>query len=125
MMSIIWNLGHGSRRSDDEAPPSPALHLCVYYSRNRPRRPTMGATATNLVYLRVAVRPTAFIAGPQASAVVNPVLEFTVGDLTHEGSDAIVNPAGAGRVDLAIRRAAGPELLEAFHRSASVLPQGK
>jgi O-acetyl-ADP-ribose deacetylase len=84
----------------------------------------MGATATSLVSLprvRLAVRPTTFFESPARDAV----LEFTVGDLTHEVSDAIVNPVGAGRVDLAVRRAAGPELLEAFHRSASNLPKGK
>jgi O-acetyl-ADP-ribose deacetylase (regulator of RNase III) len=54
-----------------------------------------------------------------------PVLEFVLGDLTHEASDAIVNPAGAGMVDLAIRRAAGPALLEAFHESALKLPTAK
>jgi len=100
----------------------------------------MDATATNLVYLlrkgpsegpfhppafRLAVPRSTFVESPPALATGDPVLEFTVGDLTHEVSDAIVNPAGAGRVDLAIRRAAGPELLEAFHRSASVLPRGK
>jgi O-acetyl-ADP-ribose deacetylase len=76
----------------------------------------------NLIYL--PVRPTSFIVGAEGPAR-EAVLEFRVGDLTHEGSDAIVNPVGAGRVDLAVRRAAGPELLEAFHRSASVLPRGK
>jgi O-acetyl-ADP-ribose deacetylase (regulator of RNase III) len=84
----------------------------------------MGATTANLSnrpILRLAVRPTTFVESPAREAV----LEFTVGDLTHEVSDAIVNPFGAGRVDLAVRRAAGPELLEAFHRSASVLPRGK
>jgi O-acetyl-ADP-ribose deacetylase (regulator of RNase III) len=84
----------------------------------------MGATATNLLTLptpRLAVRPTTFFESPARDAV----LEFTVGDLTHEVSDAIVNPVGAGRVDLAVRRAAGPELLEAFHWSASRLPRGK
>jgi O-acetyl-ADP-ribose deacetylase (regulator of RNase III) len=75
----------------------------------------MGATATNLV------RPTTFVESPARDAI----LEFTVGDLTQEVSDAIVNPFGAGRVDLAIRRGAGPELLEAFHRGASHLPTGK
>jgi len=54
-----------------------------------------------------------------------PVLEFVVGDLARERSDAIVNPAGAGMVDLAIRCAAGPELLEAFHQSAFKLRTGK
>ena len=48
-----------------------------------------------------------------------------VGDLTCETSDAIVNPAGAGMVDSAIRRAAGPELLDAFHQAALDLPTGK
>jgi O-acetyl-ADP-ribose deacetylase (regulator of RNase III) len=84
----------------------------------------MGATARNpvsLPKLRLAVRPTTFF----ESLAREAVLEFTVGDLTHEVSDAIVNSVGAGRVDLAVRRAAGPELLEAFHRSASVLPRGK
>jgi O-acetyl-ADP-ribose deacetylase (regulator of RNase III) len=57
--------------------------------------------------------------------VRGPALEFVVGDLTCETSDAIVNPAGAGMVDLAIRRAAGPELLEAFHEGALELPTGK
>ena len=71
--------------------------------------------------LRLAVRPTTSF----GSLARDAFLEFTVGDLTHEGSDAIVNPVGAGRVDLAVRRAAGPELLEAFHRGASFLPQGK
>ena len=88
----------------------------------------MAATATNSVDLPtfpVSVRPGAFSEGPQARPTHDAVLEFVVGDLTHEVSDAIVNPAGAGLVDLAIRRAAGPELLDAFHRSAWDLPKGK
>jgi len=42
-------------------------------------------------------------------------IEFITGDLTLELTDAIVNPAGPGLVDLAIRRAAGPMLLEELH----------
>lgn len=53
------------------------------------------------------------------------VLEFVTGDITHEVSDAIVNPAGGGLVDLAIRRGAGPQLLEAFHAGALELPGRK
>ena len=52
-------------------------------------------------------------------------LELELGDITHENTDAIVNPAGPGLVDLSIRRAAGPELLEAFHRGTFDLPGGK
>ena len=40
-------------------------------------------------------------------------LEIATGDLTRETSDAIVNPIGAGLVDLAVRRVAGPALVEA------------
>jgi O-acetyl-ADP-ribose deacetylase (regulator of RNase III) len=52
-------------------------------------------------------------------------LEFDRADITEETSDAIVNPAGPGLVDLAIRRAAGPELTDAFHARAFDLPSGK
>jgi O-acetyl-ADP-ribose deacetylase (regulator of RNase III) len=52
-------------------------------------------------------------------------LEFTIGDITRESTDAVVNPVGPGLVDLAIRRRAGPELLEAFHAAAARLPQQK
>lgn len=51
-----------------------------------------------------------------------PVLEFVVADITLETTDAIVNPAGAGLVDLAIRRVAGPSLLDAFHAGTGDLP---
>jgi O-acetyl-ADP-ribose deacetylase (regulator of RNase III) len=74
---------------------------------------------------QAGARAGAFTEGPRTLAARGPVLEFVVGDLTREASDAIVNPAGAGMVDLAIRRAAGPELLEAFHQSALKLPTGK
>jgi O-acetyl-ADP-ribose deacetylase (regulator of RNase III) len=52
-------------------------------------------------------------------------LEFDKADIVHETSDAIVNPAGPGLVDLAIRRAAGPELTDAFHACTFDLPSGK
>jgi O-acetyl-ADP-ribose deacetylase (regulator of RNase III) len=43
-------------------------------------------------------------------------IEFVTGDLTLERADAIVNPAApGGLVDLAIRRAAGPMLLDELH----------
>ncbi len=44
-----------------------------------------------------------------------PEIETVTGDITLELSDAIVNTAGAGLVDLAVRRAAGPFLLEELH----------
>jgi O-acetyl-ADP-ribose deacetylase (regulator of RNase III) len=53
-----------------------------------------------------------------------PILEFTIGDITGETTDAIVNPVGPGLVDLAIRRAAGADLLDAFHRASAALPGG-
>jgi O-acetyl-ADP-ribose deacetylase (regulator of RNase III) len=54
-----------------------------------------------------------------------PFIELTVGDITSEHSDAIVNPAGPGFVDLAIRRLAGPGLLDAFHQGTRELPGAK
>ncbi len=52
-------------------------------------------------------------------------LELALGDLTTETTDAIVNPVGAGLVDLAVRRAAGPDLLDAYHLAAATLPGGR
>ena len=52
-------------------------------------------------------------------------LEFDKADIVQETSDAVVNPAGPGLVDLAIRRAAGPELTDAFHACTFDLPGGK
>jgi O-acetyl-ADP-ribose deacetylase (regulator of RNase III) len=75
--------------------------------------------------------PRAFAIAPRAEAREHwrvhpaPALEFVVGDITREASDAIVNPAGPGLVDLMIRQAAGPALLEAFHRAAADLPDHK
>jgi O-acetyl-ADP-ribose deacetylase (regulator of RNase III) len=54
-----------------------------------------------------------------------PKLELVQGDLIREAADAIVNPVGAGLVDLAVRKAAGPELLDAYHRAAAELPAGR
>ena len=54
-----------------------------------------------------------------------PRLELALGDLTTETTDAIVNPVGAGLVDLAVRRAAGPDLLDAYHLAAAALPGGR
>ncbi|HTB56317.1 MAG TPA: macro domain-containing protein [Polyangia bacterium] len=88
----------------------------------------MSAAAISSDFLppfQASVRPGAFNDNSRTRTAPGPALEFVVGDLTREASDAIVNPAGAGLVDLAIRRAAGPELLEAFHQSASKLPTGK
>ena len=88
----------------------------------------MSAAAVSSDFLppfQASARPGTFSEGLRPGAVRGPALEFVVGDLTCETSDAIVNPAGAGMVDLAIRRAAGPELLEAFHEAALELPTGK
>src|SRR4051812_48993115 len=52
-------------------------------------------------------------------------LELALGDLTTETTDAIVNPVGAGLVDLAVRRAAGPDLLDAYHQAAATVPGGR
>ena len=54
-----------------------------------------------------------------------PFLELIVGDITSERTDAIVNPAGPGFVDLAIRRVAGSGLLDAFHQGTRDLPGAK
>lgn len=88
----------------------------------------MSAAAISSDFLppfQASARPGAFNDNSRTRTALGPVLEFVVGDLTRELSDAIVNPAGAGLVDLAIRRAAGPELLEAFHQSALQLPTGR
>jgi O-acetyl-ADP-ribose deacetylase (regulator of RNase III) len=48
--------------------------------------------------------------------VTTPVLALALGDITGDLADAIVNPAGGGLVDLAVRRAAGPFIMEELHR---------
>jgi O-acetyl-ADP-ribose deacetylase (regulator of RNase III) len=45
-----------------------------------------------------------------AQAQTLPLLELAIGDVTLEATDAIVNPAGGGQVDQAVRRTAGPAL---------------
>jgi len=52
-------------------------------------------------------------------------IEFTIGDITRETADAIVNPVGPGLVDLAVRKAAGPDLIEAFHLASGQLLDGR
>jgi O-acetyl-ADP-ribose deacetylase (regulator of RNase III) len=54
-------------------------------------------------------------------AVSTCSLEFTIGDITRQSVDAIVNPTGPGLVDLAVRRSAGPALLDAFHGALAEL----
>jgi O-acetyl-ADP-ribose deacetylase len=63
--------------------------------------------------------------GMRRRRVGAPFVEFTMGDITRETTDAIVNPAGPGLVDLAIRRAAGPDLLDAFHLACAGHPTGR
>ena len=58
-------------------------------------------------------------------ARVAPVIEFVLGDIVEETTDAIVNPAGPGLVDRAIHASAGPGLLEAFHRATRRLAGGR
>jgi O-acetyl-ADP-ribose deacetylase (regulator of RNase III) len=63
-------------------------------------------------------------AGTRRRRTGAPSVEFTIGDITCETTDAIVNPVGPGLVDLAIRRAAGPELVDAFHLASAALSDG-
>src|SRR3954464_4348101 len=74
------------------------------------------------------IRPSSSAPGRAAALrrlPATPFVEFTIGDITRETADAIVNPAGPGLVDLAVRRAAGPELLDAFHLATGHLPEGR
>jgi O-acetyl-ADP-ribose deacetylase (regulator of RNase III) len=74
------------------------------------------------------IRSSSFVGvreGVRRRRVGAPFVEFIMGDITHETTDAIVNPAGPGLVDLAIRRVAGPDLLDAFHLACAGLPAGR
>ncbi|MEP6654870.1 MAG: macro domain-containing protein [Myxococcales bacterium] len=64
-------------------------------------------------------------AGTRRRRMGVPPVEFTIGDITREATDAIVNPVGPGLVDLAIRRAAGAELVDAFHLARAALSGGR
>ena len=85
------------------------------------------AAVSSQVHLRAAaIAPRADARErPPARPAPERALEFVVGDITREVSDAIVNPVGPGLVDLMIRQAAGPELLDAFHRATADLPGHK
>jgi len=75
-----------------------------------------------------SIRSLNSVAGRAAALRRSPAtsfVEFTIGDITKETTDAVVNPAGPGLVDLAIRKAAGPELLDAFHLATGHLPEGR
>lgn len=52
-------------------------------------------------------------------------LEFAVGDITQELSDAIVNPAGPGLVDQAVRQAAGPLIVDELHENLHARGDGR
>jgi len=56
-----------------------------------------------------------------AAAQALPLVEFAIGDITLEDGDAIVNPAGGGLVDLAVRRTAGPALEAALRAGVAEL----
>ena len=91
----------------------------------------MSFTETASIDSRPAPSPLSPTINPQAFEGVRrrtrrePALELVTGDITCEATDAIVNPAGAGLVDLAIRRIAGPGLIDAFQRGISELPDGR
>ena len=66
--------------------------------------------------LRTPLARAVFAIGPRgrklspALAQTLPLVELAIGDVTLEATDAVINSAGGGQVDQAIRRTAGPAL---------------
>lgn len=77
--------------------------------------------------LRTPLARAVFAIGPRgrklspALAQTLPLVELAIGDVTLEATDAIVNPAGGGQVDQAVRRTAGPALDAALRESIAAL----
>ncbi len=82
-------------------------------------------TNTQFPLRGLSITPAATSGNTDRRPSYDPTLELVLGDITHEKTDAIVNPVGPGFVDLAIRRVAGPGLVEAFHHRADELHDGK
>jgi len=79
--------------------------------------------------LRTPLARAVFAIGPRgrkmnpALARTLPLVELAIGDITLEATDGIVNPAGGGQVDQAVRRTAGPALDAALsERIAALVP---
>ena len=80
----------------------------------------MSAAAVSSDFLppfQASARPGALNDSPRTRTARGPVLEFAVGDLTREVSDAIVNPAGAGLVDPSIGAPPGRSCWRRFIRA--------
>ena len=77
--------------------------------------------------LRTPLARAVFAVGPRgrklspALAQTLPLVEFAIGDVTLEATDAIVNSAGGGQVDQAVQRTAGPALAAAFRERVAEL----
>lgn len=81
--------------------------------------------ATEFGLQPASARARAVPPGAPGRGAVTARLEFVVGDLTAENTDAIVSPScaqlvGGGLVNLAVHRAGGPELAEACYESLLV-----
>jgi O-acetyl-ADP-ribose deacetylase len=77
--------------------------------------------------LRTPLARAVFAIGPRgrklspALAQTLPLVELAIGDVTLEATDAIVNSAGGGQVDQAVRRTAGPALDTALREQLAEL----